>query len=191
MLLQGRSGSEIMRPGAKPAPRSHLRRSVLMAQECLPWRRPPLFLTILFQREGHCCAVRAEFSPRLVHFLSLWMHIPQCFLPSFSFFSPSRRLRHHPESALAPQPVHGELPAGGDRAVPAQEEAAHPQPADPAQPQRALRGRAGPGHQDPAQEMQLPQEPRVSEKQNKKTKKERTALVSAGSVWSTNAHTKF
>lgn len=86
MLLQGRSGSEIMRPGAKPAPRSHLRRSVLMAQECLPWRRPPLFLTILFQREGHCCAVHAEFSPRLVHFLSLWMHIPQRFLPSFSFF---------------------------------------------------------------------------------------------------------
>lgn len=92
MLLQGRSGSEIMRPGAKPAPRSHRRRRVLMAQECLPRRRPPLFLTILFQREGHCCAVHAEFTARLVHFLSLWMHIPQRFPPSpppsFSFFPP-------------------------------------------------------------------------------------------------------
>lgn len=72
------------------------------------------------------------------------------------------RLRHYQESALPSQSVHGQLPIGGDRAVPAQEEAAHPEPADPAQPQRAVRGREGPGHQDPAQEMQLPQEQRVS-----------------------------
>lgn len=79
------------------------------------------------------------------------------------------RLRHYPESALPSQSVHGQLPIGGDRAVPAQEEAAHPQPADPAQPQRAVRGREGPGHQDPAQEMQLPQEQRVSARPHHKS----------------------
>lgn len=72
------------------------------------------------------------------------------------------RLRHHPEGAFSPQSFHRELPVGGDRAVPAQEAAAHPEPADPAQPQRALRGREGPSHQDPAEEMQLPQESGVS-----------------------------
>lgn len=82
---------------------------------------------------------------------------------------PSSRLRHYQESALPSQPVHGQLPIGGDRAVPAQEEAAHPEPADPAQPQRAVRGREGPGHQDPAQEMQLPQEQRVSARPHDKS----------------------
>lgn len=91
-------------------------------------------------------------------------------LSLFFFFSALlSRLRHYPESALPSQPVHGQLPIGGDRAVPAQEEAAHPQPADPAQPQRAVRGREGPGHQDPAQEMQLPQEQRVSARPHDKS----------------------
>lgn len=174
MLLQGKSGSEIICSGAKPAPWSHPRRRTLMAHQRLPQQRPLLFLTILFQREGDCCMGHVEFTPQ---FMCTFCHSRCISLSIFSrsppspavgrtnnsFFFSSHRLRHHQESAFAPQPVHGELPARGDRAVPAQEEAAHPQPADPAQPQRALRGCEGPGHQDPAQEMQLPQEPRVSE----------------------------
>lgn len=164
--------------GAKSAPRSHLRRCMLMAQQQQQQlqHRPPLFLTILFPQEGDCCAgSRRVHTAAYAHFfchsrcISLNIFLPLATTAvgrtnNSSFFSlPCCRLRHHQESAFAPQPVHGELPAGGDRAVPAQEEAAHPQPADPAQPQRALRGREGPGHQDSAQEMQLPQEPRVSE----------------------------
>lgn len=72
------------------------------------------------------------------------------------------RLRHDQEGAFPPQSFHRELPVGGDRALPAQEEAAHPELADPAQQERAVRGREGPSHQDSAEEMQLPQEPGVS-----------------------------
>ncbi|MEQ2162231.1 hypothetical protein GOODEAATRI_017755, partial [Goodea atripinnis] len=70
-------------------------------------------------------------------------------------------LWHYQKSAVSSQPVHGELPIGRDRVVPAQEEAADTELADPAQPQRALCGLQGPGHQDPAQEMPLPQKQRV------------------------------
>lgn len=54
------------------------------------------------------------------------------------------------------------MPVRGDRVVPTQEEAADPKLTDLAQPERALCGCKRPGHQDPAQEMQLPQEQRVS-----------------------------
>ena len=100
-----------------------------------------------------------------------------CALPSTCSFPP--RVRHHPEGAFPPQSFHRELPAGGDRVVPAQEAAAHPELADPAQPQRALRGREGPSHQDPAEEMQLPQEPGVSVCAHART---HTAVLSVGTV---------
>lgn len=74
----------------------------------------------------------------------------------------SSRLWYYQESAFPSQSVYGELPIGGDWVVSAQEEAADPKPADPAQPQRTLRWCKRPGHQDPAQEMQLPQKQRVS-----------------------------
>lgn len=54
------------------------------------------------------------------------------------------------------------MPIRGDRVVPSQEETADPKPSDLAQPERALCRRERPGHQDPTQEMQLPQEQRVS-----------------------------
>lgn len=102
--------------------------------------------------------------------------------PRSSFTS---RLRYYPESALPSQSVHGELPVGGDRAVPAQEEAAHPKPADPAQPERALRGCKRPGHQDPAQEMQLPQEQGVS------ARTQNNAINLKGDCQKGNMHTKL
>lgn len=78
---------------------------------------------------------------------------------AFSFPS---RLRYYQESAFPSQSFHWELPIGGDRVVPTQEEAADSKPPDPAQPERALCGCQRPGHQDPTQEVQLPQEQRVS-----------------------------
>lgn len=99
--------------------------------------------------------------------------LPLCGQIFTSTLSLSSRLRYYQKSAFPAQPVYRELPFRRDRAVPSQEEAAHPEPADPAQPQRAIRGCERPGHQDPTQEMQLPQEQRVSTCAKKPTNQHR------------------
>lgn len=108
--------------------------------------------------------------PFLVQKMTL---LPLCDQIFTSALSLSSRLRYYQKSAFPAQPVYRELPFRRDRAVPSQEEAAHPEPADPAQPQRAIRGCERPGHQDPAQEMQLPQEQRVSTCAKKPTNQHR------------------
>lgn len=119
---------------------------------------------VLFIQDMHFCCFPLF---KLLHYFTFPLAVKK--LPSSLWSNPpppsillSSRLWYYQESAFPSQSVHGELPIGGDRVVPAQEEAADPKPADPAQPQRALRGCKRPGHQDPAQKMQLPQEQRVS-----------------------------
>lgn len=103
-----------------------------------------------------CCLLCYSFpsSPLLSTTLHSLVQIntffPLCDQNPLSPTSFSSRLRYYQESAFSSQSVHGELPIGGVRVVPAQKEAADPKPADPAQPERALCRCKRPGHQDPA-----------------------------------------